>query len=244
MKIYRKTYGVRNLVEWQANIPVGKGRLIVHFTGGSITAYGVTPAVYKTDNPIHQAIIENSGYFRSGRIFLMKSDFLKEIADPAPKAPAKVETPAPAPAPTVETKQPEKPAKPAKAEKPASITVPDPAPATTPEPEAPAETPAPAESTAPAAETAATVVTEPAKVETPAPAPAGSEAGDGPENNVPVVVVGEDGITTVKVNCFEDARQYLITNFGFTPSAVRSKALAKSKAGANKVKFIIDGNEL
>lgn len=172
MKIYRKTYGVRNLVEWQANIPVGKGRLIVHFTGGSITAYGVTPAVFKTEDPIHQAIIENSGYFKSGRIFLMKSDFIKEVADPVPAA-----------------------------------------------------APAPAAS----------------------PAPEGKESdGDEGTGNGGAVEAGtdEEGFKIVKASCFEDVRQYLIKNYGFTPSAVRTKALAKAKATANKVKFLIDGKEL
>ena len=171
MKIYRKTYGVRNLVEWQANIPVGKGRLIVHFTGGSITAYGVTPAVFKTEDPIHQAIIENSGYFKSGRIFLMKSDFIKEVADPVPAAPAPAASPAPAGDKSEDDED---------AEKGGAV-----------------------------------------------------EAG-----------TDEEGFKIVKASCFEDVRQYLIKNYGFTPSAVRTKALAKAKATANKVKFLIDGKEL
>ena len=73
-------------MEWQATIPVGKGRLIIHFAGGTRTAYGVTPATYKTEDPIRQAIIEKSDYFHSGRIFLVKSDFLKEAPDPVPSA--------------------------------------------------------------------------------------------------------------------------------------------------------------
>lgn len=93
MKIFRKTYGVRNLVEWQAVIPAGRGKLIVHFTGGSITAYGVTPATYRTDNPAQQAIIEASKHFRSGRIFVVKSELIREVAD-APKAAAPATAPA------------------------------------------------------------------------------------------------------------------------------------------------------
>ena len=256
MKIYRKTYGVRNLVEWQANIPVGKGRLIVHFTGGSITAYGVTPAVFKTEDPIHQAIIENSGYFKSGRIFLMKSDFIKEVADPVPAvAPAPAASPAPAAAPVVSAPAP---------------TVQAPAPAAAPAPtveektetkqepakeEAPA---APAETTTPAAPAEETkqdpgTAPTPETVQTPAPAPAASPAPEGKESdgdegtgNGGAVEAGtdEEGFKIVKASCFEDVRQYLIKNYGFTPSAVRTKALAKAKATANKVKFLIDGKEL
>ena len=110
MKIFRKTYGVRNLVEWQAIIPAGRGKLIVHFTGGSITAYGVTPATYKTENPAQQAIIETSKHFRSGRIFLVKSELVKEIPDKtkpaaAPAASAAPVTPA-APAVTPVAEEP------------------------------------------------------------------------------------------------------------------------------------------
>jgi len=250
MKIYRKTYGVRNLVEWQANIPVGKGRLIVHFTGGSITAYGVTPAVFKTEDPIHQAIIENSGYFKSGRIFLMKSDFIKDVADPVPASSA---SPAPAaapivsaPAPTVQTPAPapaeeektETKQKPSKEKTPAAS-------AETTTPAAPAEEAKQDPGTSPAPET----------VQTPAPAPASSAspapAGEKPEDDEDAekggaVEIGtdEDGFKIVKASCFEDVRQYLIKNYGFTPSAVRTKALAKAKATANKVKFLIDGKEL
>lgn len=254
MKIYRKTYGVRNLVEWQANIPVGKGRLIVHFTGGSITAYGVTPAVFKTEDPIHQAIIENSGYFKSGRIFLMKSDFIKEVADPVPavapapaaspapvvSAPApKVQAPAPAaaPAPTVEEKTETK-QEPAKEEAPA-------APAETTTPAAPAEETKPDSGTAPAPETVQTPAAAPAPAASPAPAGEKAEDDEDADKGGAVEVgTDEEGFKIVKASCFEDVRQYLIKNYGFTPSAVRTKALAKAKATANKVKFLIDGKEL
>lgn len=256
MKIYRKTYGVRNLVEWQANIPVGKGRLIVHFTGGSITAYGVTPAVFKTEDPIHQAIIENSGYFKSGRIFLMKSDFIKEVADPVPavapapaaspapvvSAPApKVQAPAPAaaPAPTVEEKTETK-QEPAKEEAPA-------APAETTTPAAPAEETKQDPGTAPAPETVQTPAPAAAPAPAASPAPAGDKAEDDEDAEKGGAVeagTDEEGFKIVKASCFEDVRQYLIKNYGFTPSAVRTKALAKAKATANKVKFLIDGKEL
>lgn len=135
MKIFRKTYGVRNLVEWQAIIPAGRGKLIVHFDGGSITAYGVTPATYKTDNPAHQAIIETSKHFRTGRIFLVKCELIKEVPDPvkpaaapAAKPAVPVASPAPSPAPVVEEPKasepepaPETPEVPEAAEAPAAV---------------------------------------------------------------------------------------------------------------------------
>ena len=218
MKIFRKTYGVRNLVEWQAILPAGRGKLIVHFTGGSITAYGVTPATYRTDNPAQQAIIETSKHFRTGRIILVKSEFVREVADPKP-ASAPVVAATPALAPVVEAPKVETPA-PAAVETPAPVV-------TEPEPEAPA----------PAA--------------TPAPAPAepedteSSEGTESEDDNSPKVTgTDENGFAIIDVSCFEDARQYLIKNFGFTPSAVRTKALAKQKAAANKIKFTINGAEL
>lgn len=69
----RKTYGVSNLMDWTAQIKVGKASMSVHFTGGALTAYGVTEATYSTTNPVFQHAIENSAYFKSGRIKLMSA---------------------------------------------------------------------------------------------------------------------------------------------------------------------------
>ena len=193
-------------MEWQAILPAGKGRLIVHFTGGSITAYGVTPATYKTDNPAQQAIIETSNHFRTGRIFLVKAELLKEVNTPAA-------APAAAPAPVVETATVEAPSAAA------AIEETQPVPGTVP-------------AAAPAASPATVVENETDGDETP-------ETGGAEE-----VGTDESGFKIVKASCFEDVRQYLIKNYGFTPSAVRTKALAKAKATANKVKFLIDGKEL
>lgn len=66
-----KTYGVCGLMDWTTNIKVGKGAVAVHFTGGALTAYGVTPAKYATANPFFQTVIENSEYYKSGRIQLI-----------------------------------------------------------------------------------------------------------------------------------------------------------------------------
>jgi len=67
----RNTYGVKGLMEWECQIRNGKTLLHVTFTGGTQTEYGVTPAKYSTDNPVIQRIIENSDYFKRGRITLL-----------------------------------------------------------------------------------------------------------------------------------------------------------------------------
>ena len=72
MNAKKKTYGVQGYMEWQALIRCGKATVTVHFSGGSLTGYGVTPAEFTTENPMTQAIIENSDYFKKGKIFLMR----------------------------------------------------------------------------------------------------------------------------------------------------------------------------
>lgn len=119
----QKTYGVSGLMDWTTNIKAGKASVSVHFTGGALTAYGVTPAKYSTSNPFFQRVIEGSVQFKSGRIALLGE---MEVADDAaakarkarkaalaskvPAAPASVaasatpaalaDTPSPAPSPT------------------------------------------------------------------------------------------------------------------------------------------------
>lgn len=67
-----KTYGVEGFMDWQCEIPVGRARATVHFTGGTITAYGITPAEYSTGDPVRQRIIETSDHFKKGRIKLLR----------------------------------------------------------------------------------------------------------------------------------------------------------------------------
>lgn len=59
-------------MEWVALIECGKATVKVHFSGGSLTGYGVTPAEFTTQNPMTQAIIENSKEFKNGKIFLLR----------------------------------------------------------------------------------------------------------------------------------------------------------------------------
>lgn len=67
-----KRYGVTGLMEWQCTIKSGKARFSFYFSGGTLTAYGVTPAVYETANPLFQQVIESSNYFKSGKITKLK----------------------------------------------------------------------------------------------------------------------------------------------------------------------------
>lgn len=73
---YKKTYGVDGLIDWQTEIRAGKARLVVNFSGGGLTSFGVTPATYTTDNLLYQHIIENSAQFKSGKIRLLRSVML------------------------------------------------------------------------------------------------------------------------------------------------------------------------
>ncbi len=140
------TYGAPRLVDWVAQIKVGAASVRVHFTGGALTSYGVTPAEFTTSNPFIQKVIENSSYFKEGRIIVQRRAKIEEPQKPAPNAKPKaqpapqaapapaqqpkakepvVETPAPSPAPVVaeaeaqETAEPE-PAAEAPAEEPAT----------------------------------------------------------------------------------------------------------------------------
>ena len=97
------TYGVPRLIDWVAELKVGAAKIKVHFTGGALTAYGVTPAEYTTENAFIQKVIETSSDFKSGRILKVR-----EVGEPDPVKPkpakAKVK---PAPAPEPEPAEPE-----------------------------------------------------------------------------------------------------------------------------------------
>lgn len=92
------TYGAPRLVDWVAQIKTGAATVRVHFTGGALTSYGVTPAEFTTSNPFIQKVIENSSYFKEGRIIVLRRAEIEEPKKPAPKAKPKAQ-PAPRPAP-------------------------------------------------------------------------------------------------------------------------------------------------
>ena len=105
------TYGAPRLVDWVAQIKVGAASVRVHFTGGALTSYGVTPAEFTTSNPFIQKVIENSSYFKEGRIILQRRTTVEEPKKPAPKPKAQpAPQPAPAPQPKVEEPVAETPA--------------------------------------------------------------------------------------------------------------------------------------
>lgn len=89
----KKIYGAAGYMDYVVLLPVGAGKVRVHFTGGALTAYGVTPAEFTTDSPFIQRVIENSHYFKDGRITLLKT--IKSAA-PAKAAPTPAPTPEPA----------------------------------------------------------------------------------------------------------------------------------------------------
>lgn len=60
------------MMEWIASIPCGKAIVTVPFTGGSLSGYGIVPAQYMTENPFMQAVVENSDYYKNGKIILIR----------------------------------------------------------------------------------------------------------------------------------------------------------------------------
>lgn len=64
----QKIYGVDNLIDWTVSVKAGKATMRVHFTGGATTARGIVPATFATADPVKQAIIEKSNYFKTGQI--------------------------------------------------------------------------------------------------------------------------------------------------------------------------------
>lgn len=78
---FKKTYGVSGLIDWQAQLKAGKASLVITFTGGGLTSYGVTPAQYTTENILYQKVIENSKEFKNGKIKLLRTVPLSATAD-------------------------------------------------------------------------------------------------------------------------------------------------------------------
>lgn len=78
MKKKRITYGVSGMMEYQAVIKVGKNNMKVLFTEGSVSAMGVNPASFTTENFMVQHAIENSTDFKRGRIKVVSTIELKE----------------------------------------------------------------------------------------------------------------------------------------------------------------------
>lgn len=75
-----KVYGAPGLQEW--TLVLGNGpRLHLHFENGSQNAFGASPAEYRTENKFFQTIIEQSNYFKEGRIVLLDEVVLEGEED-------------------------------------------------------------------------------------------------------------------------------------------------------------------
>lgn len=105
MKKKRITYGVSGMMEYQAVIKVSRNNMKVLFTDGSVSAMGVNPATFTTENFMVQHAIENSSDFKRGRIKVVNTIELKEELriernsdKPAADVPSQPPAPTPAPA--------------------------------------------------------------------------------------------------------------------------------------------------
>ena len=68
MKKKKITYGVWGMMEYIAVVTVGRRSTKIQFSDGSVSAMGVNPAKFTTDNVILQNAIESSDDFRRGLI--------------------------------------------------------------------------------------------------------------------------------------------------------------------------------
>ena len=63
-----KIYEIKGVVECSRVFRLGKLCVRCVFSGGAVNETGTVPAVYSTNNPVTQAVIENSELFKEGRI--------------------------------------------------------------------------------------------------------------------------------------------------------------------------------
>ena len=73
-----KVYGAPGLLEWNVCLGDSGVRLHLHFDHGSQSPFGASPAEYRTDSKFNQTIIEQSSYFKEGRIVLLDEVVLEE----------------------------------------------------------------------------------------------------------------------------------------------------------------------
>lgn len=66
------------MMEYQAVLKIGKGKMKVPFSDGSVSAVGMKPATFTTDNLMIQHAIENSSDYERGLIFKVGSITLSE----------------------------------------------------------------------------------------------------------------------------------------------------------------------
>ncbi len=217
----KKTYGIKGFMEYQAVIKVGKSRMKVPFSDGSMTAMGVVPCTFTTERFMVQHAIENSDEFKRGLIYIVNSiplDGKVEIERPSPRPTGP--TPEPIPGPTPE---------------PIPGPTPEPIPGPTPEPIAelnpepiPDTAPEPAPSTESEEQPATVqVATEEGVVEKPVEEvwPPKSEEPDAP-------------LTQVEFASNDEAKDYLEQNFGLVRSKLRNREDIFNAGKANGVEII------
>ena len=95
MKKKKVTYGVSGMMEYQAVVKVGKKNVSINFSDGSISAMGINPASYTTDNIIMQNAIEASSDFKRGRITIVRTIVLDEDLPIIRNAPKPAQSPIP-----------------------------------------------------------------------------------------------------------------------------------------------------
>ena len=78
MKKLKKVYAVNGMMEYQTVVKLGKNKVKVSFTGGSVSNGCAQPARYMTSDLIMQGAIEGSADYASGRIRLERSIVLKD----------------------------------------------------------------------------------------------------------------------------------------------------------------------
>ena len=67
-----KKYIIEGVMEYHAVLRAGSVPVHVHFKGGTLTGYGVSPSEYTTDNAFIQHVIEHSPEFANGKIKLSR----------------------------------------------------------------------------------------------------------------------------------------------------------------------------
>lgn len=110
IKDIRKEYGVDGYVDYVAEIRAGKVVHTVHFSGGTESGYGRTPAKFATSDIALQFIIERSKQFKTGKIRLLSGKPWAPAAPVRASVPASVSNCPPVPSAPVRELQPESPA--------------------------------------------------------------------------------------------------------------------------------------
>ena len=68
----KKIYGVNGMMEWNAELIVGRAKVRVPFTDGTLGGGTSSPGTFATENVAVMNLIEDSEAFKSGKIFLWR----------------------------------------------------------------------------------------------------------------------------------------------------------------------------